>query len=116
MLTGKQLGGGVCLYVNKNWCATTVVREELCNTNNELLAVSLRPYYLPREFPQLFIILPPNLFQVILITVQWTNPLNVFINTLTAPPAQERHWINAMDLSQMPIKLYPSPLWVTQTI
>ena len=28
-----------------------------CNTNIELLAVSLRPFYLPREFPQLCLIL-----------------------------------------------------------
>lgn len=53
--TRKQHGGGVCLYVNNSWCSTVTVRE--CTTDIELLAVSLRPYYLPREFPQLFIIL-----------------------------------------------------------
>ena len=55
--TGKQHGGGVCLYVNTRWCSTVVVREKLCTPDIELLAVSLRPFYLPREFPQLFIIL-----------------------------------------------------------
>lgn len=55
--TGKQHGGGVCLYVNNSWCSTVKVREKLCTTDIELLVVSLRPYYLPREFPQLFIIL-----------------------------------------------------------
>lgn len=55
--TGKQHGGGVCLYVNNSWCSAVLVREKLCTTDIELLAVSLRPYYLPREFPQLFIIL-----------------------------------------------------------
>ncbi|KAK7884958.1 hypothetical protein WMY93_028081 [Mugilogobius chulae] len=54
-VTGKSLGGGVCLYVNKNWCKTVVVRETLCTPDIELLSVSLRPYYLPREFPQLFV-------------------------------------------------------------
>lgn len=53
-LTCKQLGGGVCLYVNKSWCTTAVVREELCNADIKLLTVSLRPFYLPRECPQLF--------------------------------------------------------------
>lgn len=33
------------------------VREELCTPNIELLAVSLRPFYVPREFPQLFFVL-----------------------------------------------------------
>ncbi len=56
-LTGKQHGGGVCLYLNTSWCSTIIVREKLCTTDIELLAVSLRPFYLPREFPQLFLIL-----------------------------------------------------------
>ncbi|XP_040915374.1 NACHT, LRR and PYD domains-containing protein 3-like [Toxotes jaculatrix] len=55
--TGKQHGGGVCFYMNTCWCSTVVVREELCNADIELLAVSLHPFYLPREFPQLFFIL-----------------------------------------------------------
>ncbi|CAI5670170.1 unnamed protein product [Oreochromis niloticus] len=54
--TGKQHGGSVCLYIN-SWCSTVTVREKLCTTDVELLAFYLRPYYLPREFPQLFIIL-----------------------------------------------------------
>ncbi|XP_039459779.1 uncharacterized protein LOC116320226, partial [Oreochromis aureus] len=55
--TKKQHGGGVCLYVNNRWCSIVTVRKKLCTTDIERLAVSLRPYYLPREFPQLFIIL-----------------------------------------------------------
>lgn len=47
-LTGKHHGGGVCLHINPRWCKTVVVREELCNPDIELLAVSLRPFYLPR--------------------------------------------------------------------
>lgn len=54
-VTGKSLGRGVCLYVNKNWCKTVIVRETLCTKDIELLSVSLRPFYLPREFTQLFI-------------------------------------------------------------
>ncbi len=57
VLTGKHHGGGVCIYVNTHWCSSVVVREELCNPDIELLAISVRPFYLPREFPQIFIIL-----------------------------------------------------------
>lgn len=32
-LTGKQQGGGVCLYVNTGWCSTVIVREKLCTTD-----------------------------------------------------------------------------------
>ena len=53
--TGKAKGGGVCLYVNERWCKTVIVREQLCTPDIELLSVSLRPLYLPREFPQLFV-------------------------------------------------------------
>lgn len=56
-VTGKSLGGGLCLYVNKNWCNQVVVRDTLCTPDIELLSVSLRPHYLPREFPQLFVTL-----------------------------------------------------------
>ena len=27
--TGKEKGGGVCLYVNERWCKTIIVREQL---------------------------------------------------------------------------------------
>ncbi|KAM3624257.1 uncharacterized protein V6R79_021176 [Siganus canaliculatus] len=57
VVTGKQHGGGVCFYVNPRWCSIIHVREELCTPDIELLAVSCRPFYLPREFPQLFFIL-----------------------------------------------------------
>ena len=28
-LTGKTLGGGVCLYVNTSWCKNVMVRETI---------------------------------------------------------------------------------------
>ncbi len=54
-VTKKTLGGGLCLYVNKNWCNTAMVREALCSPYIELLSVSLHPFYLLRKFPQIFI-------------------------------------------------------------
>ena len=45
----------MCLYVNERWCKNVIVREQLCTPDIELLSVSLRPLYLPREFPQLFV-------------------------------------------------------------
>lgn len=53
-VTGKSQGGGVCLYVNGRWCKTVLVRERLCTKDIEL-SVSLRPRYLPPEFPQVFV-------------------------------------------------------------
>ncbi len=54
-VTGKSLGGGVCLYVNPRWCKTVIIRESICSPHIELLSVSLRPFYLPREIPQVFL-------------------------------------------------------------
>ena len=61
--TGKTIGGGVCMYINQQWCKNYVVREKLCTSNIELLSVSMRPTYLPREFGQIFIVnvyIPPG--------------------------------------------------------
>ena len=53
-VTEKARGGGVCLLVKDEWCRVVKVREKLCTPDIELLCLSLRPYYLPREFPQIF--------------------------------------------------------------
>ena len=53
--TGMSRGGGVCLYVNQRYCKNVIVRVRLCTKDIELLCVSLRPPYLPREFPQIFV-------------------------------------------------------------
>ena len=40
--TGKQHGGGVCLYVNTCWCSTVIVRKKLCTPDIELLDICRR--------------------------------------------------------------------------
>ena len=51
----KSKGGGVCLYINNSWCNNWSVKERFCTPDYELLTVGLRPYYLPREFNQIFV-------------------------------------------------------------
>lgn len=43
------------MYVNERWCKKSGVnvRERVCTTDTEMLAVSFRPTYLPREIGQL---------------------------------------------------------------
>ena len=62
--TGKEKGRNVCLYVNERWSKIVIVPEQLCTPYIELLSVSLRPMYLPREFPQLFVTYPRDLMEV----------------------------------------------------
>lgn len=40
-VTGKLLGGGLCLYGNKNWCSTAEVREKLCTVAFTCLHTSI---------------------------------------------------------------------------
>lgn len=54
-VTGKKVGGGVCVYINERWCKNYTLRESYCSEDIELLSSSFRPFYLPREFGQLFI-------------------------------------------------------------
>ena len=54
--THKSKGGGVMMYINKRWCQNFKVIKTICDANIELLCVSLRPFYLPREFNQLHVI------------------------------------------------------------
>ena len=56
--TNKKRGGGVAIYINSQWCSQANVRERLkvCTKDAEVLCVSCRPKYLPREFGQVFLI------------------------------------------------------------
>ena len=50
--SGKSKGGGLALFINNRWCnqGHVTVKEIVCDRDIELLAVGLRPYYIPREF------------------------------------------------------------------
>ncbi len=111
--TGKSRGGGVCLYINERWCKITLVREKLCTKDIELL--SLRPFYLPREFPQIFV------------TVVYKHPkVNegfnhcsldeilkcFFFYVCPAQPETGRFLINVMAPLKVPINLSISLPWV----
>lgn len=53
----KSIGGGLCILVDKKWATHFTIYEQLCARDYEILVVSFRPFYLPREFGQLTIIL-----------------------------------------------------------
>ncbi len=44
----------MCVYVNERYCNTVGIREKILTPDIELLTVSLRPFYLPWDFQQLF--------------------------------------------------------------
>ena len=61
--SNKSCGGGIAFYIKKLWCTNYYIHSKLCTPHIELLALGLRPFYLPREFPQLFYMLvyiPPD--------------------------------------------------------
>ena len=52
------------VYVNDQWCRQYTTKDIMCNPNVELLCLSLRPFYLPREFGNVLICsvyVPPSL-------------------------------------------------------
>lgn len=53
--SGKSHRGGICVYISDAWCSNYSVRETACNADVELLCLSLRPFYLPREFGNILI-------------------------------------------------------------
>ena len=64
-VTGKRKGGGIAMFVNERWCnpGHISVKEQRCTRDIELLAVSIRPYYLPREFSHVIVMavyIPPS--------------------------------------------------------
>lgn len=53
--SGKSRGGGICVFVSDCRCKNYTVRETVCIPNIELLCISLRPFYLLREFGNIII-------------------------------------------------------------
>ena len=49
-LTGKEKGGGVCVYVKDTWCTDAKSIGSLCCPDVEFVMIQLRPFWLPREF------------------------------------------------------------------
>ncbi len=61
-LSGKTRGGGLCVYINKEWCNNAVVVSKHCSSLVEFMVVKCRPFYLPREFTAIGIVavyIPP---------------------------------------------------------
>ncbi len=54
-LSGKSRGGGLCLYINKEWCNNAAVLSKHCSPLVEFMFVKCRPFYLPREFTAIVI-------------------------------------------------------------
>ncbi len=61
-LSGKSRGGGLCVYINKEWCNNTAVLSKHCSSLVEFMFVKCRPFYLPWEFTAIVIVavyIPP---------------------------------------------------------
>ncbi|KAK2846486.1 hypothetical protein Q5P01_009485 [Channa striata] len=63
--SGKKKGGGLAVFVNNRCCnpGHITVKRQLCSKDVELVAVSIRPYYLPQEFSHVLAVtvcIPPS--------------------------------------------------------
>lgn len=61
--SGKTSGGGLCCYINLNWCTDVSVLYKHCCPLLEFLAIDCRPFYAPREFASVIfgcVYIPPE--------------------------------------------------------
>jgi len=61
--SNKKTGGGIIVYVNNKFCSNYNVITSVCTPEVEILLLNLRPYFLPREFTNIFflaIYIPPQ--------------------------------------------------------
>lgn len=61
----KRKGGGLSVFVNIRWYKPghVTIKEHMCTRDIELLAVGLRPYYLPRKISHAIVVevyIPPS--------------------------------------------------------
>ena len=47
--SGKNRGGGLCIYVNEGWCNNSTILDKHCSPDLEFISVRCRPFFLPRE-------------------------------------------------------------------
>ena len=62
-LCGKTRGGGLCVYINTDWCNNSALVSKYCSSLVEYAVVGCRPFYLPREFSSLHVVavyIPPS--------------------------------------------------------
>ncbi len=85
--TAKSRGGGVCIYTNNKYCHTQNVHvlNRASNPDIEILSVSIRPHYLPREFTKIIvnIVYIPDQSSAGAATTQLSTTLN---DQLTSSP------------------------------
>lgn len=61
--SGKSKGGGLCIYINNDWCTNHTTVESYCSPDLEYLLLKFRPFYLPRKFTVVIIMaiyIPPQ--------------------------------------------------------
>lgn len=51
----KTRGGGLCVYVNEDWCTNCGLVNSYCSEAIELMTVKYRPHYPPWEFTAMFV-------------------------------------------------------------
>ncbi len=54
--SSKTRGGGLCVYINKEWCNNAAVLSKHCSLLVEFMVVKCRPFYLPRRFTAIVIV------------------------------------------------------------
>lgn len=62
-LSGKSRGGGLCAYINRNWCTNCILVSQHCSNSVEFMSLKCHPHYQPQEFTVVLLVIvyiPPS--------------------------------------------------------
>ncbi|XP_051928360.1 uncharacterized protein LOC127604961 [Hippocampus zosterae] len=55
-LSGKSNGGGICFYINEEWCTDVTKLDAHCSPDLESLSLNCKPFYSPHEFTSFLLV------------------------------------------------------------
>ncbi|XDV25252.1 hypothetical protein PO909_029198 [Leuciscus waleckii] len=108
--SGKNKGGGVCIYINNDWCISVDIIRSHCSLDIEYLSLKCRPFYTPREFTAIVITavyIPPRA-NVKLVLEELNEAINSQLDAYPEGAVIVAGDFNHVDLKTVMPKLYTS--------
>lgn len=80
--SGKNTGGGLCIYVHEGWCNNSTILDRRCSPDLEFMSVRCRPFFLPRE---LAVVVITAVHQYIPPDANVNTALSLLLNVINKP-------------------------------
>lgn len=135
--SGTTWGGGICVFIKDAWCRNYMIKDTVCTLDLTLICLSLWPFYLPRDYGNIFICavyIPPSgnaskaasrVADCVYQQIQNKPDAPIFVlgdlqdglcsvgsnNMWIIAQGKIRYWINAMVMLKMHMLLRSDPLF-----